>query len=387
MDRPLVEPRRTRLLLGAVLAVVLGLTAVIVIMVRGGGDDVNPTWHAGAIRGTSPGSAASPSPAPATDTISLSATGDIIMADAPDKIPPNGGRGFFDDVKEALKADLVMGNLEEPLTDDTGYAKCGADGSACFQFRAPPSYAAHLRDGGFDLLNLANNHGNDFGETGHRNTQRALEQHGLKHTGDRGQITVVEVKGVRVAVLGFSPYSWTNQLNDLDQARSVVREAAAQADIVVVQAHMGAEGSDATRVRPGSEIYYGENRGDPIAFSHAVIDAGADLVVGHGPHVMRAMEFYKGRLIAYSLGNFAGGAGTLSASGNLGLGAVLKVSLHRDGTWAGGTFIATTFQGGGGLPRIDSRKRGLALVRSLCERDFPTTGARLGPNGEISPPN
>jgi len=386
MDRPPVVPRSTRLLLGAVLAVVLGVAAVVVILVRGG-DEVSPTWHAGAISDTSPDPAVSPSPAPAMDTISLSATGDIILADAPDKIPPNGGRGFFDDVREALKADLVMGNLEEPLTDDTGHAKCGAGAEACFQFRAPPSYAAHLRDGGFDLLNLANNHGNDFGETGHRNTQRALEQHGLKHTGDRGQITVVEVKGVRVAVLGFSPYSWTNPLNDLDQAQSVVREAAAQADIVVVQAHMGAEGSGATRVRPGSEIYYGENRGDPIAFAHAVIDAGADLVVGHGPHVMRAMEFYKGRLIAYSLGNFAGGAGTLSASGNLGLGAVLKVTLHRDGTWAGGTFISTTFQGGGGLPRIDSRNRGLALVRSLCESDFPTTGARLGPNGDISPPN
>ena len=76
---------------------------------------------------------------------------------------------------------------------------------------------------------------------------------------------------------------------------------------MVVQVHMGAEGSAGHAVRPGNEIFFGENRGDPIEFAHAVIDAGADLVVGHGPHVMRAMEFYKGRLIAYSLGNFAGG--------------------------------------------------------------------------------
>jgi len=381
------RPRRTALLLGVVGALVLGLGAVTAVTLSGSAEDPRPVWRAAPMpEPTGPVEASPSAPAGTADTISMSATGDIIMAQAPGRIPPNNGRGFFNGVKPALAADLVMGNLEEPLTEDTGFRKCGANSTGCHQFRAPPSYAAHLRDGGFQLLNLANNHGNDFGDEGHRNTQAALEAQGLLHTGDPGQITVVTVKGVRVAVLGFSSYHWSNSLVDIDQATTAVKRAAAQADLVVVQVHMGAEGSGATRVRPGTEMFLGENRGDPIRFSHAVIDAGADLVVGHGPHVMRALEFYKGRLIAYSLGNFAGGAGTLRADGNLGLGAVLKVSLRRDGTWAGGEFISTTHQGGGGLPRLDSGKRGLAAVQSLSRRDFPTTGPRFEASGAFNPP-
>jgi poly-gamma-glutamate capsule biosynthesis protein CapA/YwtB (metallophosphatase superfamily) len=322
---------------------------------------------------------------PASDAISMSATGDIIMGNAPNRLPAAGGKGFFNDVREALAADLVMGNLEEPLTDDTGHGKCGAGSTSCHQFRAPPGYAAHLREAGFELLNQANNHGHDYGASGYRNTQRALEEHGLLHTGAPDQITVTEVEGVKVAVLGFSSYPWSNSLIDIEAAKRVVEKAAGQADLVVVQVHMGAEGSGRTRVKPGTEMFLGENRGDPVRFSHAVIDAGADLVVGHGPHVLRGMEFYKDRLIAYSLGNFAGGAGTLSGAGRLGWGGVLKVSLRPDGTYESGQFIATVMNGAG-KPTMDDRERGLGLVRELSTSDFPSSGARLGPDGAITPP-
>jgi hypothetical protein len=323
-------------------------------------------------------------PRPEADAVTLSATGDIILGDA-GQLPPEDGAGFFDRVAEALTADLVMGNLEQPLTGDTGFRKCGEDSAGCHAFRSPPHYAAHLREGGFDLLNLANNHGWDFGPDGHRNTRAALEAEGLAHTGARDQVTVVRARGVRVAVVGFSPYAWTNSVIDLEQAADVVARAAEQADLVVVQAHLGAEGADATRVRPGAETYFGEDRGDPIAFAHAVVDAGADLVIGHGPHVLRGLEFYRGRLIAYSLGNFAGGGGTLRAEGALGLGAVLRVGLYPDGTWASGTFTATHMRDRG-LPRPDVDRAGLDLVRESTERDFPESGARLGRSGDIRPP-
>ncbi|HET8684441.1 MAG TPA: CapA family protein [Micromonosporaceae bacterium] len=341
---------------------------------------------------------ATPSAEPMADAVTLSATGDIILGNAPGSLPPNGGRGFFAAVKGALAADLVMGNLEEPLTDDTGYGKCRSappptgsptpapDTSNCHQFRAPPGYAAHLREAGFDLLNQANNHGYDYGSAGYRNTQRALEQYGLLHTGAPDQITVATVKGVRIAVLGFSSYAWSNPLLDVARAKAVVARAAARADLVVVQVHMGAEGAGATHVRPGTEMFLGEDRGDPIRFSHAVVDAGADLVVGHGPHVLRGMEFYRGRLVAYSLGNFCGGGGTLNSSGNLGVSGVLKVSLRRDGRWAGGSLVSTTHQGGGGLPRMDPGNRGAALVRSLSTADFGATAARLTGTGQITAP-
>ncbi|SCL21086.1 Poly-gamma-glutamate biosynthesis protein CapA/YwtB (capsule formation), metallophosphatase superfamily [Micromonospora nigra] len=365
--------RRAALALGALLATLLA---------AGCADPAaSPVWQPGA-GGGAPASSAAPEP----KAISLSATGDIIMGNAPNRLPPNGGEGFFDSVRKALAADLVMGNLEEPLTVDTGTGKCGPNSTRCFQFRAPPEYAAHLADAGFDLLNQANNHGYDFGPKGYENTQKALEEHDLAHTGAPDQITVVEVEGVKVAVAGFSSYVWSNSLVDIAKAKKVITKAATMADIVVVQVHMGGEGSDKTRTRPGTEMFLGENRGDPIKFSRAMIDAGADLIVGHGPHVLRGMEFYKGRLIAYSLGNFAGGGGSLSNSGRLGWGGVLKVSLNPDGSWAGGSF-ASTYMNGIGKPTIDRDDRGLGLIRELTELDFPETGARFDDAGKISPPD
>ncbi|MFU8873884.1 CapA family protein [Micromonospora sp. SL4-19] len=347
-------------------------------------------WQSGAGGGStgSPvpaGTAQSGQPGKAEKTITLTATGDVIMGNAPNRLPANGGKGFFDDVKAALKGDLVMGNLEEPLTVDTGAGKCGPTPKNCFQFRAPPGYAAHLRAAGFQLLNQANNHGYDYGQQGYENTQSALEAHGLKHTGAPGEITVVDVKGVKVAVLGFSSYPWSNSLTDLDAAKKVVSMATGMADVVVVQVHMGAEGADRTRVKPGTEMFFGENRGDPIRFSHAVIDAGADLVVGHGPHVLRGMEVYRGRLIAYSLGNFAGGGKSLNSSGRLGWGGVLKVSVTADGSFVEGQFTSTAMNGVG-RPAIDSQDRGLGLVKQVSKSDFPKTGARFDADGRISPP-
>lgn len=308
-----------------------------------------------------------------------------MMSNAPGKLPPNDGEGFFDSVKAGLASDLVMGNLEQPLTEDTGTSKCGAGSGNCFAFRSPPSYAQHLKDGGFDLVNTANNHSKDFGVKGARNTRLALAEVGVKATGNTDEITVVDVKGVKVAVAGFSSYVGANSLIDLDQARSVVEKAKAQADLVVVQVHMGAEGADEQHVKPGTETFFGENRGDPIKFSHAMIDAGADLIVGHGPHVLRGMEFYKGKLIAYSLGNFAGGGKTLSRTGVLKYGGILHVTLGKDGSYAGGKFVST-YMNGSGLPTRDSaNEQSRKLVAQLSTADFPSTGARIGTDGAIKP--
>lgn len=375
-------------LAGGIGVLLLLLTGAAAGMVLGDRPDPDPSgqWRR-ALPPATPGGQASPA-FPAEDdpgVVWLAATGDIILGDAGEgALPPGDGAGFFAGVTEALAADLTMGNLEQPLTGDTGYQKCEKDAKACHAFRAPPRYAAHLRDGGFHLLNLANNHGNDYGPAGRANTATALGGQDLAYTGELDQITVVDAAGVSVAVVGFSPYAWTNQLTDLDQARAVVSRAAGQADLVVVQVHMGAEGADATQVAPGTEEFFGENRGDPMAFSRAVVDAGADLVVGHGPHVLRGLELYQGRLIAYSLGNFAGGGGTLSTAGNLGLGAVLRVALRPDGEFAGGALVSTHMYEGG-LPTVDPQRRSLALVRDLTERDFPTTGPRFGPDGAITP--
>ena len=342
------------------------------------------TWHAGAAAADRP---EKPLAKDDVKAISMSATGDIIMGSAPGRLPARDGAGFFDSVADSLEADLVMGNLEQPLTSDTGTSKCGSPPRAnCFAFRSPPAYAKHLKEAGFELLNTANNHSKDYGPQGYRNTVAALEDAGLKHTGAEGEVTVVTVGGVKVGVVGFSPYAGANNLNDLDAARAVIETAAKQADLVVVQVHMGAEGADKTHVKPGSELYFEENRGDPIKFSHAVVDAGADVVIGHGPHVLRGMEFYRGRLIAYSLGNFAGGGKTLSSDGPLKYGAILHVSLTPDGTWAGGKVLSTALDRAGVPTRDDENERGREMIAKLSAEDFGDTAATIGGDGSIKPP-
>jgi len=349
------------------------------------GSGPGPLWQ-------EPAEAAPVSAKPAASTagvqrITVSATGDIMMSNAPNGLPPNDGAGFFDSVQGDLKSDLVMGNLEQPLTEDTGASKCGTPPEPnCFAFRSPPSYAAHLKEGGFQLMNLANNHTRDFGVQGAKNTRAALDAAGIKYTGAEDEITVVAVKGIKVAVVGFSGYAGANNLNDLDHSRTVIQQAKQQADLVIVQVHMGAEGAAMQHVKPGNEIFHGENRGDPIRFSHTVIDAGADLVVGHSPHVLRGMEFYRGKLIAYSLGNFAGAGHTLNSQGALKYGGILRVTLGSDGSYLGGEF-RSTYLNGAGLPTRDAtNEQGRKLVTRLSDEDFGDTAATVGDDGSISPP-
>jgi hypothetical protein len=243
-----------------------------------------------------------------------------------------------------------------------------------------------LKDAGFDLVNTANNHAKDFGTAGAGNTRTALQQSGVLATGNLDEITTTTVKGVKIAVIGFSSYAGANNLNDLEHSRLIVQRAKERADLVVVQVHMGAEGAAMQHVKPGDEIFHGENRGDPIKFSHAVIDAGADLVVGHSPHVLRGMEFYKGKLIAYSLGNFAGGGKTLSSNGVLKYGGILQVTLGKDGTYESGKFLST-YMNASGLPTRDTaNERGRQLVSQLTADDFASTGPTFGPDGSIKQP-
>jgi hypothetical protein len=312
-------------------------------------------------------------------TITISGTGDIAMA------PAGGGAAdFFDSgIRKALRAHISLGNLEGTLATG-GSSKCGPGSSDCFAFRAPPSYSTALKQAGFTIMNLANNHALDFGGQGQAETIAALRRAGLRHTGRPGEIAVLRHGGTKVAFVGFAPYPWAQDLLDIRAAVKLVRKADRKADVVVVTMHAGAEGSDQQHVRPGPEWFLGEPRGNVYAFSHAVVRAGADLVIGHGPHVLRGIEWYRGRVIAYSLGNFLGN-GTLNVSGVTGQTAVLRAALRRDGAWIEGKLVPVQLTPGG-LPRVDPHEAALATVRKLSRTDFGRNAVRISPSGTLLPP-
>jgi poly-gamma-glutamate capsule biosynthesis protein CapA/YwtB (metallophosphatase superfamily) len=320
--------------------------------------------------------------APIDAVVKVAATGDVTLGTTP-VLPRDGARSLFAAVDQELRGDLVLGNLETALTD-AGSSKCGTGSTGCFSFRAPPSYARRLRAAGFTMLNLANNHSFDFGAAGQVGTIAALAAAKLKHTGRPGQITYQRASEIRIAVVGFAPYDWAQSLLDLDAARAIVRRAAATADVVIVTMHAGAEGRSATRVPRGPEIYLGEPRGNSRAFTHAVVDAGADFVVGHGPHVLRGMEWYRRRLIVYSLGNFSAYR-NFALSGPSAVSAILQVSLRGDGSWLLGR-LAPVRLVGTGTPQPDRSRAALASVRSLSRADFGARAMRVAANGALVPP-
>ena len=318
--------------------------------------------------------------AASTKPVTIQWVGDTVLASA-FGTPPNGGRDSLDGVARSLRlANLTWGNFEETFSVG-GDSKCSSSSTNCFAFQAPPSFARNLTAAGFDLVNLANNHAYDFGASGFGQTHAALERAHLRWAGGRGQITILRRNGLRVAFLGFAPYPWASDLNNIPAARRLVQKAAARADLVVVAIHAGAEGADQTHVPHGTEYFLGEARGNSRAFTHAVIDAGADLVVGSGPHVIRGVEWYHHRLIAYSTGNFAG-YHNFGLGGTLSLSAIFRVTLRPDGSFVKGRWISVRLADPG-LPQLDYSKSSLHLVSTLSREDFGARGARFRSDGLI----
>jgi poly-gamma-glutamate capsule biosynthesis protein CapA/YwtB (metallophosphatase superfamily) len=322
-----------------------------------------------------------PSPSPEARTLSIAAVGDTMLGSTPD-LPPSPS-AYLAAVHADLQGDIVFGNLEGTLTDATT-SKCKPKAKDCFAFRAPPQFASGLRAAGFTVMNNANNHSYDFGATGQADTVRALHAAGIAQTGLPGEITIVRAGGMRVALLGFAPYSGTASLLDLPAARALIERAATMASVVVAAIHAGAEGTDAQHVTGGEESYVGEDRGNAEAFAHMAVDAGADLVLGSGPHVLRGMEIYRGRLIAYSLGNFAG-YHNFGLDGVLADSAVLHVHVSATGAFRSGR-IASVRLVDAGMPEPDTAATGARLIAELSRADLGSRGIRVTPAGRISPP-
>jgi hypothetical protein len=333
---------------------------------------------------------AKPDTAKNEEPILISSGGDIMLGSPypnASRMPPNDGKDLLKAVKPIFeKADIAFANLEGPFFDGGNSGKCGASaGITCFAFRMPTRYGAYLRDAGIDVVSLANNHANDFGEAGRTTTRRVLDEVGIKHAGsDKEQyaFTILDVKGKKVAVVAFAHNSIVPNINDLDFARQLVEKAAKQSDIVMVTFHGGAEGAANARVPQKTEVFLGELRGNLPAFARTVIDAGADVVIGHGPHVLRGMEVYKDRLIAYSLGNFVT-YGWFPLAGATAESLVLDVNLAADGKLIEGK-IHPFIQRDRGILTPDQTKASIKTIKRLSQSDFPQSAPNISDDGVIA---
>ena len=327
------------------------------------------------------------STAPEGATVRLRAVGDVMLGTTfpAGYLPPNDGADLLVDVADWMAdADITFANVEGPLCDEGVSRKCPPDSTNCYAFKSPTHYGQYLADAGVDLASTANNHSGDFGESCRRDTETTLDDLGIAWSGPPGSVASVEANGIKVAMIAFHSSTECNYINDHETAKQLVAKADATHDIVVVSFHGGAEGSKALHVPDEMELFYGEQRGHLRVFTHEVVDAGADLVLGHGPHVPRAIEVYEGRLIAYSLGNFAT-YGRFNLSGHLGTGFVLETTMDAEGRFVGGQILSTK-QEGRGVPVKDPDNTAAALVAKLSAEDFPETGVRVAADGTLAAP-
>jgi hypothetical protein len=284
-------------------------------------------------------------------------------------------------------ADVVLLNVEGAIGEGVpARRKCAPGSTACFAFRMPVATAAALRrvtdaDSAAVVGNVANNHAGDAGRPGWRETMGHLEAAGVHVTGADSVPTVVATaRGDTVAFLGFSVWIGPDA-RDLAAVRRIVGRAAERYERVVVTMHMGAEGRAAQRTPDARETFYGENRGNVVAFARTAAKAGADLVVGHGPHVMRAAEWQGETLILYSLGNLLT-YGPFSLAEPLNRGAVACAAMDPTGRVVEAE-LRPTRQVPPGRVLADLTSRSAALADSLSRLDFPETGARIEPDGRI----
>jgi poly-gamma-glutamate capsule biosynthesis protein CapA/YwtB (metallophosphatase superfamily) len=316
----------------------------------------------------------------------IRAVGDVMLGTSEPEgyLPPEDGAQMLAGVKDWLAdADLTFANFEGPLCDDGKSSKCKKPGRTCYAFRTPTHYTRYLVEAGIDLGSTANNHSGDFGEPCRRQTEAALDKAGIAWSGPPGSIARLEKNGLKIALIAFHTSASCNDVNDIPSAKTLVKKAREGADLVLVSFHGGAEGTKADKVPPGTEKFLGENRGDVRAFAHGVIDAGADLVLGHGPHVLRALELYKGHLVAYSMGNFAT-YGRFDLSGPLAVGVVLEAELAKDGAFVQGRILSTQ-QLDKGVPAKDPKERAKKSLMALTKRDFPGTRLVFHDDGRVTP--
>jgi poly-gamma-glutamate capsule biosynthesis protein CapA/YwtB (metallophosphatase superfamily) len=308
------------------------------------------------------------------DTISITGVGDIMLGtNFPSRnyLPPNDGKDILLPVKKFLvNSDLTFGNLEGVLLTGKGNVKRCNDPSTCYAFKSPDHYGEYIKDAGFDVLSLANNHSGDFGAIGKKNTTRILKELDIHFAGlAEYPYTIFTKDSITYGLCAFAPNRGTMQINDYQKVRSTIEHLDSITNIVIVSFHGGGEGNKYKHITRKTETYLGENRGNPYEFARVAIDAGADIIFGHGPHLTRAIDIYKNRFIAYSLGNFAT-YGRFNLSGSKGVAPIITVYVNQKGEFINAKIVSTK-QIGRGEPVPDNQNTALKEIMNLTKTDFP----------------
>ena len=320
--------------------------------------------------------------------ITVIGVGDIMLgSNYPSKnlLPKNDYNILSDTEKILQDADITIGNLEGTLFDEGGTPKSCSDPSVCFVFRTPSKYGQYLKEAGFDYLSIANNHSNDFGDEGIRQTMKNLDELGIKYTGIKklAETTIIEKDNLKYGFVSFAPLSKTVDLNDYEYAAELIKSLKSKVDIVIVMFHGGAEGNGKEHLTRKTEMFFGENRGNVFKFARMAVDAGADIIFGQGPHVTRAIELYKNKFISYSAGNFAT-YGKFNLKGSSGIAPIFKITLDSKGNFIEGEIIPVRQTKGVYGPFIDENKSAVKEIISLNKSDFPEgNGLSVSEDGKI----
>lgn len=320
--------------------------------------------------------------------ISITAVGDIMLGSITPKkiIPPDSGSVFVKSIGAFLRgSDITAGNLEGSFEIDTlKPAKCSDSSIAagkCYEFGMPSYLAGSLKQLGFNLISLNNNHSQDYGKAGYALTRRLLDSLDIKYMPKKGY-AVLNIRGRSVAAAGFGFSGPDNNIFDMKEVKLQIEQLKKNYDIVLVYFHGGAEGKTAAHVKNQEETYLEDYRGNVIKFARTAVDAGADIVIGSGPHVLRSIEIYKKKLIVYSLGNFLT-YGNVNITGISGITAILKVELNeKNGNFLGGT-ILPVIQRGRGIPYYDKNGRAIRIIRDLLSEDMILNNAVIKNDGSI----
>ncbi len=321
--------------------------------------------------------------------ITLRAVGDVMLGSYTPRtiLPPQDGKFFADSIGRYLKgADIVFGNLEGTFVKaEMKPQKCSESSrraGRCYEFGMPPALAPVLQQMGFTVMSMDNNHVSDYGDAAYQYSKTLLAEQGIAFAPKKG-LAEITIRNKKIAVVAFGFSETSYQVSDPKYAAQVIDSVKKHYDLVIVSFHGGAEGKNAQHVENKTEMFYGENRGNLIEFAHRVIDAGATMVIGHGPHVLRALELYKNKLIMYSLGNFLT-YGNMNIQGITGVGAIVEAEIdEQSGDFMRGKIIPTQ-QIEPGYPVYDAQHRAIAVIKSLTETDFPNTPLTIMDDGTLS---